>query len=654
MNEWGIRARVILLAVVPTAIVALVMGAYFIATRIDSLNISLQEKGKAIATYLAQTSEYPVISGNSEAIARLAYSARDGGNDIMAVGVYNKNNIAFVEAGNKELTPFLAISSKNEFPQKVYSQELTGGIVVRTPIITQQVSGLEFNKAENTLPTLGYVAIYMSSQNTRVDKYQTIAAFLIILLVGLTLGAILAQGMARSITIPIIQLASAVKRIKEGQLKVSVKSKASGELNTLVNGFNDMSESIYTASEEMQTAVEQATGDLHETNEALEMQNIELDMARKQAIDASRVKSEFLANMSHEIRTPMNGVIGFTNLLLRTNLTPKQMDHLNTIKKSANNLLSIIDDILDFSKIEAGKMEFEKRPLNISDCIDEVLNLLGPASQNKNIDLTGIIHNNVPENLLGDPVRISQILTNLTNNAIKFTHRGNVQIRVILDEETPQSVSVKFEIEDTGVGLSKEQQRVLFHAFTQADTTTTRRFGGTGLGLVISKKLVESMDGRIGLLSKENVGSTFWFTIRLDKDPDEINADGFGFPGYRILLHDYNQISQHATKHILKQWGTLIETCDDIDSILTTAELNYEQKKDVHLIIIGGYKSYEYRSQLTNISLINRLFEKIFTKHFLIGLVLTNNLKTFYHIKQNPKKMILILKFYVLMIMKLI
>jgi two-component system sensor histidine kinase BarA len=307
------------------------------------------------------------------------------------------------------------------------------------------------------------------------------------------------------------------------------------------------------------------------------------------------------------------------------------MDHLNTIKKSANNLLSIIDDILDFSKIEAGKMELEKRQLNISDCVDEVLTLLGPAAQNKNIDLTGIINNDVPENLLGDPIRISQILTNLTNNAIKFTHKGNVQIRILLDQETPQSVSVKFEIQDTGIGLSKEQQRVLFHAFTQADTTTTRRFGGTGLGLVISKKLVESMDGRIGLLSKENEGSTFWFTIRLDKDPDEIKAEGFGFPGYRILLHDANEISQQATEHILNQWDSLVETNDDLSSITNRAKLNYEQNKDVHLILLGGYSSYEYRDSLLELQsiadklgcplaiMLNSSDEKIIKNYRLLG-----------------------------------
>ncbi|TQV80295.1 two-component sensor histidine kinase BarA [Aliikangiella coralliicola] len=602
MNEWGIKARVILLALIPTGLVALVMGAYFIATRMHDLDVSLKERGQTIVNYLAQTAEYSVISANTQALERLVSNARDGDDDILAVAIFDKNNLLYAKSGTAGLIQKLAINSQS-LPRQTFTEIVGEGIVVRTPIVTRPMldNNFQFNQSAPELPTLGYVSVYLTMKNAKLRQYQTVATALVILIIGLGLGGVLAQGMARSITIPIIQLASAVKRIKEGQLKVSIKSQATGELKTLVDGFNDMSQSIYEASEEMQAAVEQATADLHETNEALELQNVELDMARKQAIEASRVKSEFLANMSHEIRTPMNGVIGFTNLLLRTQLTSKQADHLNTIKKSATGLLSIIDDILDFSKIEAGKMDLEKRSLNINDCVDEVLNLLGPAAQGKNIELLGIVYQDVPEYLLGDSVRISQILTNLTNNAIKFTQQGNIQIRVMLDDETPQSVRLKIKVTDTGVGLSKEQQKVLFQAFTQADTSTTRRFGGTGLGLVISKKLVESMNGKIGLESEENVGSTFWFTIELDKDPDDSKQADFGFPGRRILLHDYSRVSQLATQHLLTRWNTKVETTDDLNSLVKLAELNKQQKKNVHLMLVGGYQSYEYQDAFSQL-----------------------------------------------------
>jgi two-component system sensor histidine kinase BarA len=602
MNNWGIRARVILLALIPTAIVAIVMGAYFVTARVQDLDSNVRDRGITIANYVAQTSVFSLLSRNSNSLTRLVTSARDGDEDIMAIAIFTKNNLLLASSGTKELVSHLTGQGATLlFQTSVIEQP--DGYIIRAPIISQPTHNQSSERqSEANTPTIGYVSVTITSKNIRLRQYQTIATALVILIIGLILGGILAQNMSRNITIPIIQLANAVKRIKEGQLKVEIKTRSTGELQTLVEGFNDMSDSLYEAREEMQMAIEQATADINSTNTALEEQNVELNMARKEAIEASRVKSEFLANMSHEIRTPMNGVIGFTNLLLNSSLTEKQNDYLSTIKKSADGLLSIIDNILDFSKIEAGKMVMESRPIVVSDCLDETLNLLAPSAQAKGLEIVGVIYQDVPQYLMGDAGRVCQILTNLCNNAIKFTKKGTIQIKVMLDDETDTDVRLRFSVTDTGVGLNEEQQKVLFQAFTQADTTTTRRFGGTGLGLVISKKLVESMNGKIGLESQENVGSTFWFTLKLEKDSEPFRKTELGFPGRRVLFHDANRISQQASKFLMSRWGILLEDIDSLDALVTTAKSYEKQNKSIHLVLVGGYHPGRHAKQLKDLN----------------------------------------------------
>jgi len=632
MADWGIKARVILLAMVPTGLVALVMGAYFVTTRVQDLDTNIKERGITVANYLAQTSEYSLISRNNQTLNRLVTSARDGDDDILSVAIFTANNLLLASSGTKELVNQLANKTASPILHDII-QKIDSGYIVMTPIVSQPtLSQHSTEQPQFDIPVIGYVSILITNNNTTLRQYQTIATAFFIFLIGIILGGVLAHNMARNITLPIIQLANAVKRIKEGQLNVSVKTKSSGELKTLVDGFNNMSESIYEAREEMQTAIEQATADLNSTNTTLEEQNVELSMAKRNAVEASRVKSEFLANMSHEIRTPMNGVIGFTNLLLRSDLTKKQTDYLSTIKKSANGLLAIIDNILDFSKIEAGKMDLENLPLCIGDCIDETLNLLAPSAQAKQIEIFGMVYNDVPQCLIGDAGRISQILINLCSNAIKFTEKGTIQIKVTLEEETDSSALLKFNIIDTGVGLSVEQQKILFQAFTQADTTTTRRFGGTGLGLVISKNLVEAMNGKIGLESEQDKGSNFWFTIKLKKDSTKEEKTQIGFPGKRVLIHDANSSSQAVIKNIINQWGMKVESADKLDELIHNANIYAKQKKSIHLILVSGYSTDKYQNELSQLNtiakqlnaplavLVNSKEEKVIDSYVKIGI----------------------------------
>lgn len=317
------------------------------------------------------------------------------------------------------------------------------------------------------------------------------------------------------------------------------------------------------------------------TDQHLQQLNIELEEKTRLAEAQNQAKSEFLANMSHEIRTPMNGVIGMTSLLNNTHLTEEQHDYVDSIRVSADSLLEIINEILDFSKIESGKLELEEHPFFIHKIIEETYDILAVRAQQKHLDLLYMIDEDVPQEIIGDMTRVRQIVVNLVGNAIKFTDKGEILTSISVSKRTENRYELEFAVKDTGIGIPADKMHKLFSSFSQVDSSTTRKYGGTGLGLAISSRLVEKMNGRIGVESEVNTGTTFKFTIEVNATaevkafkPAPVQQQ---LHGKSALIIDDNLTNLRILKGHCEQWGMYADTCESgIQGFKALTERKYD------------------------------------------------------------------------------
>jgi len=564
MRRWGIRKKVLVVTLVPTLLTTLMLGLFFTYSWVTNIDSLLQDRGESLSRQLAAGSEYGLFTANRSLLGSLSNALLEE-QDVRSITFFDGDRRRLLHSGpgssdnldSKELASEqasrIARKTSTRFVTPVFLQDL---------MIQNMLDAGARKPAPQQREPLGWVAVEMSHIRTEKETYKALLISLLLVLSGVVFSLLIALRLSRAFTGPVFELNEAVAKLKEGKLDTRIHTGAGPEFEQLESGLNAMAGELSKAQAEMQQNIDQATEDLRETLETIEIQNIELDLARKEALEASRIKSEFLANMSHEIRTPLNGIIGFTELLLKSPLPRQQRDHLSTIRKSSEILLTIINDILDFSKIEAGKLILDRVPFQLRDIVEEVMVMLAPAAHSKNLDLVPLVYNDVPDNIMGDPLRVKQVITNLVNNAIKFTQTGEVVLRASLEDEDKENnrVTLRLSITDSGVGLSRVQQQSLFNAFSQADASTARQYGGTGLGLAISKRLVEEMGGKIGLQSELGKGSTFWFTLT----PELSSSGGAIAPrdalrGERVIYLEHQKTCGLAVEHLLREWGMTVD-----------------------------------------------------------------------------------------------
>ncbi len=566
----SIRLRILLVALLPASVMALALSVYVISARLDDLNQAFAVRSQALAEQLATAAIYGVFTADREHLQLLCRETLQRHSDIRQVHIVGPDGTVYAEAAREDgaAKPLPGtIIGPGEHPPVLtglaHSHRFEAPIRQASP--SGDIDDIDDIASSGPTPatidanSLGRVVLLAGDGNVHGARWSIVRNASLLALVGLSLAGLFAAALSARIARPVLRLTEALARVRGGELGIQVPEDSAGEIGALERGFNAMTHELASANEQLHQQVEQATGDLRDTMEALEIRNAELDLARRRALDAIRVKSDFLANMSHEIRTPMNGIVGFTNLLAKTPLDGTQRQFVETIAASATNLLSIINDILDFSKLESGKVILEREPFSLRAGVDEAVALLAPQAHEKHLELVSMVYDDVPDCLIGDVTRVGQILTNLLSNAIKFTAAGEVVLRVMLHEERDDEVELMCTVTDTGIGVPADEQERLFSAFQQGSATTKRRYGGTGLGLSICRSLASAMDGTISVSSREGQGSCFRVTLTVGRGRAPEHKSSPLFPGRRALLIDSHPLSRIMLRNTLGGLGLIVE-----------------------------------------------------------------------------------------------
>ena len=527
ISKMGFRQ--LLVATFTIGILLLALASTFVMTYLlgRSAESRVTGEGLNLVETLADRSRVALLY-HSDIDAKYAADAMLAFPEVLAVGIYDDRKRALYTTGSE----IIEVTNGWFWPETVgLDSKMDKAWHFAAPVYagTQEEEGSPFLTEELEPELIGYVRLFMGKEG--LNKTQT-EIFKSNLAVSFALAAVLLfilLAITNRVTKPISNLARIMKQAKGGKKDIRTGIKGTSEMIEMQTAFNTMMD-------------------------VLDARENDLRAARDLALDAARIKGEFAANVSHELRTPLNGVLGMLELLNDMGLSDKQSEYVEIASGSAEALLSLIDNILDFSKIDSGKLELDSTEFILADLLEEIVLLLSIQAQQNDIDLAFIIAPEVPACLKGDSGRIRQVLINLVGNALKFTERGEVGIEVKLIRQDENEVSLRFEVVDTGIGMSQEVQQKIFEAFSQADGSTTRKYGGTGLGLAISRQLVHLMGGEIGVTSEQSKGSTFWFELSIGygAQADAVPQLQIGNSSFRVLLVDDSELNRRYISQTLQ------------------------------------------------------------------------------------------------------
>jgi signal transduction histidine kinase/DNA-binding response OmpR family regulator/HPt (histidine-containing phosphotransfer) domain-containing protein len=529
----------------------------FVAFAVTSVLNHRKDEGMQLSSFagVIGTNSVDALAFNDRNSAQATLSALKAKEEISNATLFDRNGKVFARyvAPGRAEDMFASVDPVGMGEEALAEANAQGSAFWSTRMrLYRQVSG--------ATAQVGVVMIEADLSNMWLDIFKSLGVIAAAMGGSLTVALLLASRFKSSIADPVTKLINAAQKVSASQnYTLRIPHERTDELGTLIDSFNDMLAQIEGRGAAL-------THHRDELERQVSVRTEQLEKAKNAAEAASRAKSAFLATMSHEIRTPMNGVLGMTEMLLGTSLSDTQRKFTNLVKSSGEHLLVIINDILDFSKIEAGKLSVEYINFNLWDLLDDINNVYTPQAQAKSIGLDFDIANNIPISICGDPNRLRQIMANLLGNAIKFTEQGRILAKVQVTREDQQAVALRFEVHDTGIGVSREARDRIFEAFSQADGSTTRKYGGTGLGLAISKQLVELMGGKIGVDNALTQGSIFWFTVSFDKrrvDPDEPGFSVTAIEGLRVLIVDEHQSSREELERQVAAWNVAGDSVGD-------------------------------------------------------------------------------------------